>query len=87
MSKTLMRHPDRPERVISIPLNEWARYRRSGYEFCNEATKSPVEVEEIPPGGNPPVPKAEKKEEPSSSQEVTEEEPSKGRRRTTAKEE
>ncbi len=77
MSKTLMRHPDRPERVVSIPLNEWARYRRQGYEFCNEASVPEEKPEEIAPGGeaDPPAPAVE--------EEVAEETPT--RRRTAAK--
>ncbi len=82
MSKTLMRHPDKPERgIISVPLNEWARYRRGGWEFCNEAVaEAAPKVTDVPPGGNPPAPETVTEEEPS-------EEPAKGRRRTAAKQE
>ena len=84
MSKTLMRHPDHPDRVISIPLNEWARYRRSGYEFCNEVVvEDAPKIIEVPAGGDPPAAKAAVEEEPSQEAE----EPSKGRRRTTARQE
>lgn len=84
MSKTLMRHPDKPEQgIISIPLNEWARYRRGGWEFCNEAiAETAPPVTEVPAGGEPPAEVATE-EEPSEEAE----EPAKGRRRTAAKEE
>ena len=78
MSKTLMRHPDRPDRVVSIPLNEWARYRRQGYEFCNEASVPEEKPEEIAPGGEADAPA------PVAEAEVAEEE-TPTRRRTAAK--
>lgn len=48
MSKTQMVHPERVdnEGVVNVPLNEWAKYRKSGYEFItnlNEEQKEKLE--------------------------------------------
>lgn len=44
MSKTLMEHPEHGLR--EIPLNEWARYRKSGWVFCNDKAKTLAQAEQ-----------------------------------------
>lgn len=44
MSMTLMEHPEHGLR--KVPLNEWARYRKSGWAFCNDKAKSVAQAEQ-----------------------------------------
>lgn len=81
MSLTLMEHPDHG--IRKVPLNEWAKYRRSGWTFCNEKAKSIADAEaEVAETG------ADLSEDAAAEEPAKADPPATGKRRTTkAKEE
>ncbi len=47
MSLTLMEHPELG--IRKIPLNEWAKYRKAGWVFCNEKSATLASTEDGAP--------------------------------------
>lgn len=52
---------DGEEEIIKVPMNEWARYRKSGYVFSNELKYNAQQAAKPEPDPNADTPSASKK--------------------------
>ncbi len=43
LNHTLMEHEDHG--IREVPLNEWAKYRRAGWTFCNDKAQTVAQAE------------------------------------------